>query len=64
MTEASLKAAILDADRLVLEAMRLYLRRCKSGGMPSELADRVEASVADAAGLQYFTLALAEAAQQ
>ena len=64
MTEAALRAAILDADAIVVRAMRGYLRTCRSGGMPRELADKVEASVADAAELGCFRLALAEAAKR
>lgn len=56
---AGANRAIVDADRTVLDAMRGYLATCRSGGMPKDLSDKIEAAVADAARLQYFSVALA-----
>jgi hypothetical protein len=56
---AGANRAIVDADETVLEAVRGYLATCRSGGMPKELSDKIDAVVADAARLQYFSVALA-----
>lgn len=57
--EAGARKAIVEADATVVAVMIGYLRTCRSGGMPRELCDRIEASVRDAAELKSFSVALA-----
>lgn len=59
VTEDSLRQTIANADLIVLVTMQNYLRTCRSGGMPRELSDDIEAAVEGAAQRQAFSVALA-----
>lgn len=51
---------ILEADEVVVEAVRAFLKRARVGGMPEEEARKVEGAIAAAAQLRYFSIALAQ----
>lgn len=47
-------------DDIIVKAMASYIRTSKSGGMPTNLANKIMASVSDAARLNYFSIALTD----
>jgi hypothetical protein len=55
------KVQLTHFDGVIPSAVRGYLRRCSSGGMPKKQIDAVQFNVDEAERLGYFKLAIAEA---